>query len=695
MSKVRGITVEVSADASKFNAQIKALSKETKATQSELNALQKGLELKFDAGRFKQAQQVAQKALDETAQKTDALRARMANLEKAGAIDTDEYAALQRELNKAESEAVKLNAQIEKLNKMPLDNLTKKIDGISSGFTKAGQATRGLSMAATGTLGALAGLGLSARNAGDEIGTAAVQAGMTAEQLQKMRYVALQTDVDTEKMSKGFVKARAALADLATGTVNTASTALQKLNIDFSKFSSTDEAFYGIIEALGNMDNELEMTSLANEIFGDRLANEMIPIIKSGGDAISEYAAEYETLGGLSNEQVEKLGAFDNVLNKIQTQLKNATLQIGTALLPVMEKLATFVSEKIIPKLEKMAEWFGRLTTKQMEFGLKALAAVAMISPLLSTLGKVTGVISGIVKLLGKGGGLTQALDALAAHPIIAIIAVIAMLVALLYTTSEEFREAINRLVGTIGGLLAPILDVIIGVLGQLMSLLAPILAIVGDLLGNALNILLNALTPVFDMLQMLFGLLGPLLNVALIPLQIALTMLQVPLQLLGQLLNWIMPIFNAFAKVVEGVFNFVINIINTVLGWVENAINWVIDKINWLIRGINNLGGWLGVHIDEIQNVSLKIDTAKGSTYSGDTTVDTSGAPSADDAKMPNDWYDGIDANYGGDTNNYEYDNSTHNTTQNVTVTVENYAAEVDVDKMVAEINRKLAEAM
>ena len=42
-----------------------------------------------------------------------------------------------------------------------------------------------------------------------------------------------------------------------------------------------------------------------------------------------------------------------------------------------------------------------------------------------------------------------------------------------------------------------------------------------------------------------------------------------------------------------------------------------------------------------------------------------------------------------------YNYDNSTKNTTQNITVTIQNYAAEVDTDKLVREINMKLAEAM
>jgi hypothetical protein len=129
------------------------------------------------------------------------------------------------------------------------------------------------------------------------------------------------------------------------------------------------------------------------------------------------------------------------------------------------------------------------------------------------------------------------------------------------------------------------------------------------------------------------------------------------------------------------------------VLKGVEDAINWVIDKINGLIRGINNLGGWLGIHIDEIQKVSLQVSTNSGESYKGGDTPDTDKPPTADD--YPGNFYDGIDLSGGGDTYNTENDYSTKNTTQNVIVTIQNYAAEVDTDKLLNEINRKLTEVM
>ncbi len=137
------------------------------------------------------------------------------------------------------------------------------------------------------------------------------------------------------------------------------------------------------------------------------------------------------------------------------------------------------------------------------------------------------------------------------------------------------------------------------------------------------------------------------------------------------------------------------VKIINIVLGVIEDAVNFVIGIINGLIDGVNAALGWLGVHIDRIADVKLRIDTSEIESMDDvnaiidSTPPDTSGAGTGGGTV-----YDGGNGTgtY-GDT--YNYDNSTTNKTQNVTVTIQNYASEVDTDALVKEINIKLAEAM
>lgn len=139
-----------------------------------------------------------------------------------------------------------------------------------------------------------------------------------------------------------------------------------------------------------------------------------------------------------------------------------------------------------------------------------------------------------------------------------------------------------------------------------------------------------------------------------------------------------------------------VVKIINIVVGVVEDAVNFVIGIINKLIDGVNSSLGWLGVHIDRIAEVKLRIDTSEIKDMDDVNAIIDSTAPTQpkDNGGNGGTVYDnGNGTGTSGDI--YNYDNSTKNTTQNITVTIQNYAAEVDTDKLVREINMKLAEAM
>ena len=673
---IRGLTVEISADASKFNKQMSAVRKDSKSTQTELNALQKSLQLDFDDKKFAQAQKKVQEAIDITAERADILKQRLQFLEETGSVDTSHYRQIQTELAQCELEGQKLQKQLEQINNMKFDAIATNIKNIGNGITKAGKATTGLSLAAAGALTGFAALGKNAVATADELETLATQYQMSAEAMQKFNYVALQTDTEADALYKAFVKVRSGVADMATGTVSTATEALKKLNINLNNFDGSEAQFYAIINALADMEDKTQMVALANDIFGDKLANNILPLIYAGSDAIAEYADEFDSLGALSNDQVAALSEFDNVLNKLKTQFANVAAQIGSSLLPLMQKIANVVSNTIVPKLQQLAEWFNSLSLSQQEFIAKALLLVAALSPILLIIGKITTGIGNIVNLIPK---LTGALSTLAAHPIVLIIAAIAGILVILYTKCEAFRESINNLVSTIGGALKPILDIVMELLQTIMDLISPLLDTLGQILAVVINIVVDALSPLFEMLSVIFELIKPLLELALIPLQIAFTALEVPLQMLGQLLQWLSPLFKLFANIVKGAFDIVIKVINIVLGAIEKAVNFVIDIINGLIDTYNTLLGWLFGKADKIGYVSLQIKTDTGSTDNLDD-IDTSDSPYNS--------YDGVE-NGGttGDIYNNDY------STQNVTVVIENYAQDVDVDALVLEINKKLAE--
>ena len=615
-------------------------------------------------------------------------------------------------------QAQQLEKQLEKINQIQLNAISESVTKVGNAISGVGKALTPISAAAGAALTGLSALGIKAAATGGEIDDLSQRLGVSAEKVQEWQYLALQTGVDMDTFNNALIKARAALVDLSAGTINNASKALQSLGLNINNFENKEQMFDGILTALASMKDKTLQTAYANEIFGNKIANQMIPFLNAGAENINKLKDEFTTLGALTNEQIKTLATLDDTLNRVKESLKNVCLQIDAPFALLLQRIADMINNDVVPKLQKLAEWFNSLTIEQQAFAAKALLVVAALAPLALGIGKVVSTIGGIIKLIPA---LQAGLSALAANPIILIIAVIAAILLLLYTRCEAFRAAINNLVSAIGEALKPALDAVMQVLDLIMSVLQPIIDLVGGKLAVAINVISEALQPVIgiiqaifdiispqlDMLmtvvemiltpiqiaiQALFGILQPLLSVALIPLKIVLQALQVPLQVFGTLLGWLASLFKVFGNVVTKIFSGVVKNINIVVGVVEDDVNFVIGIINGLIDSVNKSLGWLGVHINRIAEVKLRIDTSNIKGMDDVNAIIDSTPP-----KQPEGGGTVYDNGGGTGTSGdiYNYDNSTKNTTQNITVTIQNYAAEVDTDKLVREINIKLAEAM
>ena len=686
---IRGLTVKISADATEFKKEINAVRKDSKSAQAELTALQKSLQLEFDGEKFARAQKVAQEAIDKTAQEAEMLRSRLKQLEESGNVDTSEYRKVQTELAQAETKAQQLQEKLKELNNLKFDKLANNVKSVGDKIQGVGKALTPVSVAAAGAITGIAALGVKTASTGAELDDLSQRLGISAEKVQELKYVAAQAGVDWEIYNKGIIRARAALLDLSSGISNNATKAVQSLGISLESFSSQEEMIDGVMTALAGVKDKTLQAAYANEIFGDKIANEMLPYLNAGAEEIQKFKSEFEGMSYLTNEQVKSLATLDDTIYLLKQSLSNVVLQIGASLSPLIQSLTEYVNANVIPMLQRLADWFNNLTVGQQELVIKLLLVTAALAPLATGVGKIVSLVGSIIKILPQLGAAFSALEA---HPIVLIIAAIAAVLLILYTQCEAFRESINNLIGTLTSALQPILDVIIGLISKIMSLLTPIITLIGENLASTINMIMEILSPVLEMVSTLLELLSPLLDVCIIPLTVALNALKVPLQIIGQLLNWLTPLFEFFGKVVTSIFKGVIWIVNKVLGWVEDAVNWCIGIINKLIDGINSALGWLGVNIAHIGEVKLRLDTSdvenidevnavvketqESNQTGGGTVYDQIGADTAS-----------------GDTYNYDY--SKTEKTQNVTVVIENYAKEVDVDDLVEKINVKLAEAM
>ena len=449
--EIRGLHIKFDADFSEFKKSMKSADKEINSTQKQLKTLKDSLKLEWDPKKFQQAQAQAQKALEATEKKSSLLRQRLASIEKEGVTDKTraEYLYLSEQLEKTDLDALKLKNQLNDLNDLKLKNLTTGLDDVGEKLDKASQKTKALSVAAAGVAAGLATTGLNAVEYADEIATLATKYDMSTEAIQRFNYVALQTDTQAEDLYKAFVKIQGGVADLQTGVESVSTKALSQLGLSFDKFSGKEDQFYAIIDALANMEDQAKMVSLANDIFGEKMATNLFPLIYAGTDALNKYTQEFDRMGALTEDQIDDLAEFDNVLNELKTQYGNVALQLGSSLLPVMEAVSKTLSEDILPVVKDLVDWFANLDTGTKNFILTGLMLLAVLSPALKLMSDLVPAISNLVKWLKTLD--TNTLKTFASWAL--LVAAVGALFVLLANWSK--MNPVQKIVGLLGALTA------------------------------------------------------------------------------------------------------------------------------------------------------------------------------------------------------------------------------------------------
>ena len=398
-SSIKGVSVKIGADTSDFIKSLKAVDREINQTQKTAKQLQKGLKLEYNEKNFLQAQKQIQQALSTTEQKADAIKKQMREMEKAGNVDTDGYRKLETELAKTENTATKLKQQLEEVDKIKLENAYKGVNNLSKGLENAAKKTAGLSLAATGAIVGINKLAKDAVASGDAIQTTADQYNLSAEAIQKWNYIALQSDVPAEQLYKSMTKARDAIGTALVGGTSTARTALESLIGDLTKVpTDTEGAFNTVIMALANVEDSTLQAYYANEIFGERVATQLIPLLNQGADGLAQLGQEFEAVGYLSNEQVRALADYDNELNKVNTRLANAKTELGLAMIPIMERFVDILENNIIPAIKDLADWFDSLSPSMQGVITGGLLLFAALSPVLYILSNIVGIIPALSK---------------------------------------------------------------------------------------------------------------------------------------------------------------------------------------------------------------------------------------------------------------------------------------------------------
>ncbi len=502
----KSVTVKIGSDTSDFLKEMKKAEREIDKTQKTANNLAKSLEFEFDGQRAAQAQKQFQAALEQTETKAQQLRDKLKELETQGKVDTLDYSTLELELAKTEAKAADLKKRLEEIKNIDITRLADGFKNAGDKITAAGQKLTAFSAAAAGAIAGAAAIGKKAAETGAEIDDMTQQFDISAETIQRWSYLALQAGVDSTAFTRALIRARAAMADLATGTSNTATQALTELGIAADQFGSDEEMFDGIVEALSKVEDSALQTAYANEIFGDRIATQLLPYINAGAEDLAKWNAEFDAMPSLTSEEAAALALLDDTFNRLNTTMQYATAQLGLAFAPVIERVVEWIEASLVPALERLAGWFEELSPGMQNAVLGMLGIVAVAAPLLMLIGRIS---SGIGALIGILGQLSSA-----AASSFGIIGIIIGVLAAAYMANEEFRESINNLAGTLLEALTPILKLI----GNILSgTIAPVLELIGNIVAVVLLPALKMTEPILraiaDVLNIIYEIIGPIIE--------------------------------------------------------------------------------------------------------------------------------------------------------------------------------------
>ena len=406
MGAIKSMTIKVGADTKDFIKEIQVADKEISKTQKTANELAKSLQFEYSDAKFTSAQRKYQEALRATEENAEKLREKMAELAESGRIDSADYSELELQLAKAETKAGELKRQLQALVDTNVETLSQKFENAGEKMTSLGQKMTGVSVAAAGVLAGGVAIAKSAAETGAEIDDLSQRFIVSAETIQRWRYLAMQGGVDADVFTKSLVKMRAVVADVAAGTSNKATEALFSLGVDPTRFSSTEEMFNSITAALAKMEDKTLQAAYANEIFGDKIATEMLQYLNTGAEEIAKWNAEFDSMPTLTGENVEALAAFDDVLNRFNTSTCNAGAMLGSAFAPVLERFLVFLEQNVLPAIKEFSKWFESLDPFLQDTIAGFLGLLALSAPMLLLFGNLS---KGIGSLVGMFENLNAA----------------------------------------------------------------------------------------------------------------------------------------------------------------------------------------------------------------------------------------------------------------------------------------------
>jgi hypothetical protein len=347
-----------------------------------------------------------------------------------------------------------------------LKNVGHAVGGVGSAVGASSAKLMGLG-ATLGITGAALGVFINGyADATGLIGDTAERTGISRERFQELGFAAKLTGSSSEVLAGALQK-----MNINVGAATKGSKELKDmfsgLGINIrdagGKLKSTDQLFDTFVDRISKIKDPTLQAQAAVKVFG-KSATELLPLIKGGGAGIKDMAAEARRLGiVLSDDAVRDGEAFGDILDTLKAAVGGVGNIIGTALVPELSKMSTWLTESIVkyrPQIEAFAAAFAKNLPGNIEKIVGFLGDLYDgIQPVISAVGWLADTFGGANVILAAvgayiGGGLVVSIFnlgiafkglgiAIATTPVGWFLAAIALIAAAAYIIYQNWDQIV------------------------------------------------------------------------------------------------------------------------------------------------------------------------------------------------------------------------------------------------------------
>jgi hypothetical protein len=452
------LAVEIARSLTEIDQKVKGLNKTLRESSNETRELDKALRLDSkNTEAVTQKMSTLQTAVGTAAQKVALLKQKQDEANRAfksGDMTAAEYKKIELSVLRAENELKRLNNEIDKTQKAKLDQVSAGFDKITSGLNKAHSAAQKLSRVTLKLVASLGATIVTFVKVGDDLDDMSAKFSITAEHLQRQRFLYSRATDDAKNYDKALSKLNSVMSSIARGRGTAYIETLERLGVSTTTASGATKSaavvYEEILSSLSQVADETERASLASIIFGETGLSVAL-VAGLSKEELAQYNAELKQNGIVSNEAAAQAGAIADKIDDCKQQLAAAGAELTVALLPVVLQLIEIAQTTIIPILTKVAGWFANMSPEQQKFVFFLLMLIILLPKIISIITAIVGVVKAItIASYGAAGGLGAVSAAsIPLQPILlavaAAILVVVLLFAMLSGKSKDVTGELNK----------------------------------------------------------------------------------------------------------------------------------------------------------------------------------------------------------------------------------------------------------